>query len=198
MDDGDDERGLLIQGEADAAASLDKTMITLSSGALVLSITFIHEIAPQPILVGLLFASWAFFLLSLISMVISLITSQYAFREAQKKLAASYEAESSEVTYASKTDMCTAVLTWISIVAFVLGVAFLAWFAVENIPSQSPVRKTEVVVAMKVTKGRRTPATGGRKATGGRRAPVGQGGQGSGQGGKQTSKPATSKPSGSK
>ena len=78
-----EERAMLIQGESEAAMSLDRTMITLSAGALFLSITFVHDISPHPTHTPLLFSAWAMFMLSLLSIVISLIASQYAFKAAQ-------------------------------------------------------------------------------------------------------------------
>jgi hypothetical protein len=44
----DDERNLLIDAKRDAARSFDQTMITLSGGALALSLTFVEKLAAIP------------------------------------------------------------------------------------------------------------------------------------------------------
>lgn len=127
------ERVMLIQGEADAAMRLDKTMITLSAGALILSITFIHDIAPNPTLVELLFIAWGLFIISLLSIVVSLITSKSAFKNAQDNLAESYRQQAIEISYSSKANTWTGICNWISVGAFVAGLILLTVFAVGNI-----------------------------------------------------------------
>lgn len=44
-----EERKILIDAERDTAQQFDKAILTLAAGALALSITFINQIAPQPI-----------------------------------------------------------------------------------------------------------------------------------------------------
>lgn len=76
------ERRLLIDLKTDSERTLDRTILTLSGGALALSITFVNQIAPQPILVGLLLAAWLFFTLSLLLTLLSFWFSQRAIERA--------------------------------------------------------------------------------------------------------------------
>lgn len=50
--------------------------MTLSGGALALSITFVHEVAPNPKCVTLLGTAWGFFAASLAFVFVSLLTTQ--------------------------------------------------------------------------------------------------------------------------
>lgn len=60
----------------------DKLLIALSSGAFALSIAFVKEIAPtiKPDTKHLILWAWIFFLSSLVSIIVSLVTSQYGNR----------------------------------------------------------------------------------------------------------------------
>ena len=55
-----------------AAASLDKVLISLSGGALVLSMTFVGQLAPSKLLLPVLFLSWLAFATSLVSVVFAM------------------------------------------------------------------------------------------------------------------------------
>ena len=61
-----DERKLLIDAEAEGARSFDKAIMTLSAGALGLSLTFIKEIVchPHGSTLWLLIGAWVGFCLS--------------------------------------------------------------------------------------------------------------------------------------
>ena len=74
------ERYLLIDAEREAARSFDKTMTTLSAGALALSFGFVREMAGAAACKWLLYLAWAAFVLSLSSVLCSFLLSQHAMR----------------------------------------------------------------------------------------------------------------------
>ena len=65
-----------MQSAADAGVSLDKTLISLSGGALVLSMTFVGQFAPSKFLLPVLFLSWLAFGASLLSVVFAMRAAQ--------------------------------------------------------------------------------------------------------------------------
>lgn len=77
------ERKLLIDGEKESARTFDKAMLTLSAGALGLSITFIRYVAPHPRLKIVLFLAWLGFGIALTVTILGLHFSQLAFRRAR-------------------------------------------------------------------------------------------------------------------
>ncbi|MCR9229485.1 MAG: hypothetical protein NXI29_00535 [bacterium] len=76
------EHTRLVELEHSEAERCDRLVITLSSGALALTVTFLKDIAPsiQENSKFLILASWIFFLASLISTTYSYFLSQAAFR----------------------------------------------------------------------------------------------------------------------
>ena len=58
------------------SAFVDKTLLSLSSGALVFSMTFVEKIAPSKQYLPLLFAAWAGFTLSMIAVLLTMKRSQ--------------------------------------------------------------------------------------------------------------------------
>jgi hypothetical protein len=130
-----EERKLLIDEEREAARTFDKAMLTLSGGALGLSIAFIKNIAPLPRNTGLLFTSWIGFGLALLSTAIALHISQFAFRKSRDLL----DANQKKGIDISKLSNCWANLTnllnWFTIFVFLIGVICLSCFAGINISS---------------------------------------------------------------
>jgi hypothetical protein len=75
-------RDWLVQADHKASEAYDKAVMTLSGGALAISITFIHDIAPSPLattIYRLIFA-WGAFGLSITAILISQLTSCWALR----------------------------------------------------------------------------------------------------------------------
>ncbi|KAB2878775.1 hypothetical protein F9K33_12045 [bacterium] len=124
------ERKLLIELESTAASTFDKAMLTLSAGAIGLSITFTEKIASNPICKEFLYTSWCFLLVSLLAILSSFITSQHALREQRDNLDGRYN----EMDFKEKTTfaMVTNILNWLSISTFTIGIIFLIIFAIKN------------------------------------------------------------------
>ena len=65
-----------LQQGAAQAANLDKALISLSGGALVLSMTLVGQLAPSKLLLPVLFLSWLAFATSLVSVVFAMRAAQ--------------------------------------------------------------------------------------------------------------------------
>lgn len=129
-----EERKMLIEAEGEAAQSFDKALTTLSAGAFGLSLAFIRFIAPAPQAVGWLYVAWSGLVLSLLSVLLSFLMSQYAFRRQRDILDADYIAEEqADEQESNGWAIATGRLNLLSIVSFVVGVVALAYFAIRNL-----------------------------------------------------------------
>ncbi len=117
----------LIDAQGQAFADFDRTILTLSSGALAISLVFVHNVAPHPHQVGWLVWSWAMFGSSLIAILCSYMTSQMAHKVRIERL---YKTK-------ADTDTCWSPATWLfnilAAMTFVSGVGLLIEFAASNI-----------------------------------------------------------------
>ncbi|HEY0375340.1 MAG TPA: hypothetical protein VGC87_00105 [Pyrinomonadaceae bacterium] len=119
----DEERSLLIEAKREAARSFDQTMITLSAGALGLSLTFVQQLATKPAhWRALLALAWVCFGFALVAILVSFILFMYA-------IDARFRCE--EHT-AQRWDKGARRANWISLIAFTLGVVTLLLFSVKN------------------------------------------------------------------
>lgn len=129
-----DERKQLIDAERDTAQQFDKAILTLASGALGLSITFIKQIAPHPKSQSIYFliAAWTFFSFSILSTLISFLTSQAACRRQREIL----DQDISEKEHENKNNATywTNWLNYLSIAFFISGIIFLIVFSIFNLP----------------------------------------------------------------
>ncbi len=131
--------------------SFDKTIITLAGGALGLSITFIHEIAPHPDPTTLptLTTAWAFLVAALLSILLSLLTSQRAKVKEIEEVDNAYNPEGAPglptnpvlrliIKIATRFDdflgwgPITPMLNLFAILFTIAGIALLAVFSVQN------------------------------------------------------------------
>lgn len=134
-----DERKILVEGLSDAAKSFDQAMLTLSGGALGLSITFIQQIAPQPRNTELLRDAWISLGMALFITLSSFLVSQFAFmRQMDISERTHLKKQPRSGIFASWIDNVWSVLTVAlnisSIVSFAIGVYFLARFSFVNLP----------------------------------------------------------------
>jgi hypothetical protein len=75
-----EERRVLVAAQRETAASFDKAILTLASGAFGVSIVFLKDIVPKPLpnTLSLLGWSWMFFAASLATILIGFLSSQSA------------------------------------------------------------------------------------------------------------------------
>jgi hypothetical protein len=119
----DEERRLLVGAKSDAARSFDQTMITLSAGALGLSLTFIQQLATKPAQWrAFLTAGWVCFGIALFSILLSFLCFQYAIDARMN----------SSKSAAGAWDKRARLANWTSLGAFTVGVMSLLMFCVKN------------------------------------------------------------------
>jgi hypothetical protein len=124
------------EAELEVSGRYDKWILTLSGGALGLSITFIEKIAKNPTIDTLwwLKLSWGCLILSLLSALLSLVTSQSAIRENRKELdLANIEQRAPRLKFPRWFTWITNGLNWGALVLFILGTVFLCIFSFKNI-----------------------------------------------------------------
>jgi len=127
-----DERNILLEGRSNAVRSLEKTLVTLAAGALALSITFLHDIAPHPVQKVWLYASWSLLFVSLAFMLTVFILSIHVFEKVIDVLGAEYQKK--EAKRPKRLICCLKWLEWISFASLILGSIFFAVFALVNLP----------------------------------------------------------------
>jgi hypothetical protein len=130
------ERASLVQGEMEGARSFDKYLITLSAGALALSITFVHEISPHPVNTRALIVAWSSFALCLIVMLISFLCSQKAFRDQRDTLDEWYSNPDIEERENVASEW-TGWLNHVGFALFVIGMLALMYFTLTNLDRTS-------------------------------------------------------------
>jgi len=131
-----EERRMLIDLEKTSSASFDKAMLTLSGGALGLSINFFKDMA-EPKSVSLLISSWSCFMLTLLLTSMSLLTSQYAIRRQREILDKKYEkggVEKHEEGFDSNHwNTATSILNPVSIITFIVGLILTLCYCFKNL-----------------------------------------------------------------
>ena len=120
-----DERKRLTDLHDKATDSFDRAVMTLSGGALGISIAFIHNVAPHPKDKWVIGTSWTFFAASLLLILVSFLTSERAI----VRMVTQHDGGTEEIPRGKLTDY----LNWASASAFVIGVTFLVSFALVNV-----------------------------------------------------------------
>lgn len=130
----------LIEIEVKASERFDHWILTLSAGALGLSVTFLEKIAPHPKSwsLWLLGASWLCMLGTLILSLVSQLTSQASMQRQRDILAEEHKGDTEEGTSINKPSQTTARLNVISMIAFAVGVLLMCSFSLVNPPKPKP------------------------------------------------------------
>jgi hypothetical protein len=128
------ERTSLVEMEQKSADQHDKAILTLTAGALGLSLTFIDRIAPNPAantlwVVG---TAWIAFILSIFAILASFLTSQSACRRQRELLDSEYSTGEPPEETNNFAD-ATRYLNVAAYSCFLLGVVFLASFSWVNL-----------------------------------------------------------------
>lgn len=133
-----DERKLLIDAEREQSRSFDKAMLTLSAGALALSLTYMADFVVSPSGQGLLYAAWILFSISLLATAWSFLISQSALRK-QREILDAIHGDKRRADRHSKNTLgrVTNCLNLCSVIAFTVAVAMLAAFAILNFQNKA-------------------------------------------------------------
>ena len=122
-------RDLLQELSVKSQEQYDKTVITLSIGALGLSFAFIKDIVDIKVANGINFltGSWICFTLSVLSVLLSFLASKYALNQAIVA-----EDNNKEINI-NRADLITTILNWLSSAFFIIGLIFIIVFVKLNL-----------------------------------------------------------------
>lgn len=139
-------QALKYQDEAHAAlAAFDKAILTLSAGALGLSLVFIKDVVPLATAIFLDLLSWSWGLLgaSIVLTLVTFILSHQAFED-QKRIAYRYYIEEHDqaIDERSPWALATRYLTHLAGGCFVAALLFTLVFAIQNVRHASVMIKT--------------------------------------------------------
>lgn len=112
-----------------ASRDYDQAILTLSAGTLALSVTFAHDITPEPVegTTRFLISAWACLVVSLVAIVLSFVTSQRILRD---RLAHIDDEKAS--TARTKTEIATEVLNLAGGGFLIAGLVLLGIYAITN------------------------------------------------------------------
>jgi hypothetical protein len=143
----------LTETGATVAGQLDRTLISLSGGALIFSMTFVDKIAPARLAPWLLFAAWCAFGLCMLSVMFSMQSNQRAATKAIENLSTVFSDLDKAEIEAFKTgrlvnvapgpaiqSKITGVFNVAGMLAFIVGLTMLGLFIVYNIRHAPPPR----------------------------------------------------------
>lgn len=129
------ERKALTEAEQAQSLLFDRTAITISAGALGLSIAFIHEIlgGHKPLAPLILLASWAFLIGAILSTLISFQFSVLAYQKQRDLLDENCLSKKPTGTRKNYWARAVGIANIASLIFIIFGLLFLAYFASENI-----------------------------------------------------------------
>lgn len=125
-----DERRLLAGLEAESSRSFDKALLTFSSGAIALSVTFLEKFNPGD-LSCLLVTSWILWLSSIVFQLLSYLVSAKAMREELAILNGQYKNYEVEPKKNKYTGWPTK-LNLVALTTFLIGTIIFLSFIIEN------------------------------------------------------------------
>jgi hypothetical protein len=139
-------RALLAKGSAQAQ-HIDNSLLTLTAGALLLSITFVGTLSASKQCLNLLFVAWAAFILSMICVIVGMMRPQLQSHQDAVNTANNLErfsqmsfvdAAQQRPTFPVGTQKTIASLNVIALVGFIIGVGFLCSFVGINLSQHKP------------------------------------------------------------
>lgn len=124
----EDERVWLERADHQASQDFDRSVMTLASGGLAISIVFVNDVAPNPTHTAWLVSAWALLALSLLTVLMSFLASQVALRAEMRRI--DDELDRTRPTSATRV---TRLLTGVAPILLILGVASLLVFSSANL-----------------------------------------------------------------
>jgi hypothetical protein len=140
-----DERKIYIDLLKESGNQLDKNILYISTGALILSITFIEKILglPEQNTIILLLTSWVLLLICILSTLFSFFTSYKSCLKEIKILDCKYESKDYKET--NIWTIITNILNIVSIIAITFGIAFQVAFSYTNLDIKSKYKTMESI-----------------------------------------------------
>jgi len=127
------EREILLAREGNAADKYDRTIILLSAGAIVVSISFLSLFNSTPDFMGLLFLTWGLFIISLIVALTNLLISQVSFNKQRDILNKQYTNKNAVEIEENIFRIMTGKLNLVSLLCTIIGRILLSIFSGINI-----------------------------------------------------------------
>jgi len=122
-------RGWLVEAEHKASQAYDKAVMTLSGGALGISLTFAKHLVKSPVIsLWRLELAWGALSASIALILVSMVTSQFALRKSIHEFDQGMVGRQPGGSFS----VATQVLNVMAGITLVLGIALLAWFSVSN------------------------------------------------------------------
>lgn len=123
-----EERARLFESGSKSIEQFDKGILTISAGALALSITFIKSLIPTPKPESIIFLilTWLFFAISMLTTLISFLLSHKAFNIAIENL-------QEDDPKTNKFSIATGILNYLSASVLTGGFVFWGIFMVKNL-----------------------------------------------------------------
>jgi hypothetical protein len=137
-------RGLIEKGHAQSER-IDGALLTLTAGALLLSITFVGTLTESKQCLSMLFAAWGAFILSMVSVIIAMMRAQHQSHQSAIETAGNLErfsqmdfveAAQQRVTFPVGTQKTVTTLNIVALLGFIVGIAFLCAFVGINLSKQ--------------------------------------------------------------
>jgi hypothetical protein len=140
----------------EVGSAMDKALITLSGGALIFSMTFVERLAPEKLLLPVLFLSWAFFALAIIAVVLAMRGAQVDLSRqgirASEVLKSLEGLEHANVPVYPTGAVAVNPNVWrwnlLALVFFILGILTLSSFVGWNLFQSKPKRADRVVAVL--------------------------------------------------
>ena len=125
----------LVDQESSESTSFDKAILTISAGAIALTLTYVQNVAqhPLPETRYMLELSLLFLIGSMLATVLSFRTSILAIRKQRDIIYDYYSKPTSDAPKESIQTRITNLLNWLSMALLVLGVSYLALFCTANL-----------------------------------------------------------------
>jgi hypothetical protein len=128
-----EQRKAYIQGARDAYQRFDQTIVALSGGSIILSVSFMKDLGFLPPSLPCLFASWGCFVIATLCAFISLLTSGEGDRERVNQLELLVNTGISDETRADRLGRVTARLNYSGLVFCIAGVLLIIAFGTYNL-----------------------------------------------------------------
>jgi hypothetical protein len=127
-----------------ALESFDRAILTLSAGALGLSLVFIKDVVPLPAAIGLwlLFWSWGLLGAAILLTLFSFIASHQAFEHQKNVAFEHYMKENDQLNTRTTWSLVTRYVTYVAGVFFLTALALTLAFAIQNMRHASAMIKT--------------------------------------------------------
>ena len=128
-----DHRTLLLKQYQISADHFDRTLVTLASGAIVLTVGFLKDIVPDPLPISIIFlyGSWASFTLSLAAILAAHLMAMNGRKQMIQQIDDAIR--TSERNFKWKKNRWARQLSWISFIMFIVGVVLFSYFVFLNL-----------------------------------------------------------------